>query len=105
MIDEAGECNFIEAFIPLQVASPATKLVFSGDWKQLGPIVRSKIALQCGFDESVVEKCIKHYAGMCHQHMLVKSYRAHRSIMALYNQLFYDSNLVAMRDRAEADTL
>mmetsp|Transcript_41419 Transcript_41419/g.34923 ORF Transcript_41419/g.34923 Transcript_41419/m.34923 type:complete len:89 (+) Transcript_41419:2753-3019(+) len=88
MVDEAGECNFVETFIPLQVAGSLTKMVFSGDWKQLGPIVRSKIALQCGFDESVIEKCIKHYAGLCHQHMLVKSYRANDKIMAIYNRLF-----------------
>jgi len=73
MIDEAGECNFVEAFIPVQVASSATKLVFSGDWKQLGPIIRSKVAIQCKFDESVIEKCVKHYAGQCHQNMLIYS--------------------------------
>jgi len=57
MVDEAGECTITEALVPLQVVSERTKVIFSGDWKQLGPLIRSKVCLDCEFDQSVVEKC------------------------------------------------
>lgn len=60
-VDEAAECNFLEAIVPLQLASDTTSITFVGDEKQLGPIVRSIQAREAGFDVSILERLNDQY--------------------------------------------
>lgn len=60
-VDEAAECNFLEAIVPLQLASDNTSIVFVGDEKQLGPVVRSIQARKAGFDKSILERLNEQY--------------------------------------------
>lgn len=81
--------------------------VFAGDPKQLGPIIRSRLAMRFGLSQSLLDQLCQ---GSEHksegteniQH-LVQSYRAHPDILSLYSKVFYNDELVhrAPRDVTE----
>lgn len=59
-IDEAGYALEPEALVPiLTIADDSTRVVLSGDPKQLGPIVHSPCALSFGFGKSFLERLMK----------------------------------------------
>lgn len=60
-VDEAAECNFLEAIVPLQLSNDSSSIVFVGDENQLGPIVRSIQAREAGFDISILERLNDQY--------------------------------------------
>lgn len=67
--------------VPLQLASFGSRrptIVLAGDHKQLGPIVRSPVALDWKFDRSMMERLVESGAGTTVTVLkLVRSYRAH----------------------------
>jgi superfamily I DNA and/or RNA helicase len=56
-IDEAGHSKETEAIIPIALfANQKSVVVLAGDHKQLGPIVRSRLAAKCGLERSYLER-------------------------------------------------
>jgi helicase MOV-10 len=56
-VDEAGQACEPEALIAIKtLANDKTNLILSGDPKQLGPIIRSDVALQFKFGISLLER-------------------------------------------------
>ncbi|ORY29239.1 P-loop containing nucleoside triphosphate hydrolase protein [Rhizoclosmatium globosum] len=92
------------------VAGKLPQLVIVGDPKQLGPIVRSDLAEQCGYSMSYLERLVEtcsaygrkggdDVVGERYQNphnivQLVDNYRSHPAILELYSKTFYDGDLV-----------
>lgn len=58
--DEAGHATEPETMIAIKtMANNATNVVLSGDPRQLGPIIRSKIAQKLGLETSFLERLMK----------------------------------------------
>lgn len=93
-VDEAAQAVEPEALIPVSVLEPGGLLVLAGDFRQLGPIIRSPVAVHYGLDVSLLERVVKHI-GIDHArvHPLLQTYRAHPSILRLYNETIYGSML------------
>lgn len=122
-IDESGEALEPEALVPLQSASPTATVIFSGDPKQLGPIVRSPLALKYGLNRSVLERLVDGFdeylaeeeerranggeegiSFFCGKKgalviQLRESYRAHQAILDSYSRLFYFGRLTSSAPR------
>jgi DNA polymerase III delta prime subunit len=103
-IDECGQCIEPEGLIPLQAAKKDAIVAFAGDPKQLGPVIRSPVAIEYGLEISLLERFVKesnrsqqaYGYPCCHHIMLEDSYRAHPAITDLYSSLFYDTKLRAV---------
>uniref|UniRef100_A0A4W3JGP6 RNA helicase n=1 Tax=Callorhinchus milii TaxID=7868 RepID=A0A4W3JGP6_CALMI len=111
-IDEAGhavepECVIAVAGLldPMDLESnrDGGQLVLAGDPKQLGPILRSPIAIEHGLDLSLLERLMNKNSlyqrdpdsGYNKQFVtkLLRNYRSHRHILKLPNELFYNEEL------------
>ncbi|KAF5383148.1 hypothetical protein D9615_005012 [Tricholomella constricta] len=99
-IDEAGQATEPEVFIAIKtMANPRTNVILSGDPKQLGPIIRSRIACQLGLEISYIERLMKRDAYNLQDGYgfsvvkLVKNFRSHSTILKFPNERFYDSEL------------
>ena len=57
-IDEAAQATIPEVLIPMSLANKQTLVVMSGDPKQLGPLVHSKVAMRGGLEKSLLEMCV-----------------------------------------------
>jgi helicase MOV-10 len=56
-VDEAGQAREPEIMIPIKInAGPKTNIILSGDPEQLGPIIRSPVARQLGFEQSYLDR-------------------------------------------------
>eukprot|EP00899_Mesostigma_viride_P016727 jgi/Mesvir1/25055/Mv11899-RA.1 len=103
-IDECGEALEPEALSALCLAGPSTGIILAGDSQQLGPIVRSPIALQYRLDRSLLERVVATPGlGTCTR--LRVSYRAHPGLLQVYSDLFYDGTLVTEADPALTHSL
>ena len=93
-VDEAAQALEPEVLIPISTAEPGALIVFAGDFKQLGPVIRSPEAARLGLDISLLERIVQHI-GIDHArvHTLLRSYRAHPSIMQVYNHSMYGGML------------
>lgn len=110
-VDEAGQCLEPECLIPVVgLMSPwdPTKegvgghLILAGDPKQLGPVIRSRLAQHYNLDVSLLERLMDcepyqrttngHYSPLMLTKLL-KNFRSHRAIIEVPNRLFYDSEL------------
>ncbi|CAE7206629.1 mov10b.2 [Symbiodinium sp. CCMP2456] len=93
-VDEAAQALEPEVLIPISVAEAGALVVLAGDFKQLGPVIRSPEAAQRGLDTSLLERVVQHI-GIDHRrvHTLLRSYRAHPSIMHIYNITMYGGML------------
>ncbi|XP_033218427.1 putative helicase MOV-10 [Belonocnema kinseyi] len=106
-IDEAGQATQPQILIPLGLTRlyedvKCPQLVLSGDPKQLGPVVKTKIG-QHLLGESMLERIFnisklyqKDKDGKYNSNILtklVKNYRNHETILRVPNQLFYDNEL------------
>lgn len=59
-IDEAGQATEPEAMVSIKMlADNSTNIILSGDPKQLGPIIRSGVARELGFETSYIERLMK----------------------------------------------
>lgn len=114
-IDEAGNSKEPELIIPVSglIQSSVNNLhsghlIFAGDPKQLGPILRSPEAIKYGLDLSLLERLmnIKEVYGRKEDNLydnrvltkLLKNYRSHPAILKLPNELFYDNELQPCAD-------
>ncbi|KAK2550951.1 putative helicase mov-10-B.1 [Acropora cervicornis] len=121
-IDEAGQALQPECVVPLAgMFSTETKeggqLVLAGDPQQLGPVLRSPVAIKYGLGMSLLEWMMTKipFYGRIPQDeedelgdynpkiitKLLKNYRSHPSILELPNEMFYDDELESCADRVQ----
>ena len=92
-----------------------TRVVLAGDWKQLGPVVRSRCSDSLGLGKSLLQRLasysMTHSSASSQQHSgpslvrLVQNYRSHEELLQLPSALFYDNSLVAAADTASTHDL
>ena len=104
-IDEAGQAMEPQAIVPLAgLVGDTGQVVMAGDPKQLGPVVRSTLAIKYGLNISLLERLMnmnlysKEYNEKCIT-KLVKNFRSHESLLRIPNKLYYDNELEACADR------
>lgn len=89
-VDEAAQALEAEALVPLTLAHEAGRRFLAGDFQQLGPVVRSPVAIKMGLELSLMERIVQKI-GVDHSRVfsLLDTYRAHPSILKLYNKTVY----------------
>ncbi|XP_062999361.1 helicase MOV-10 [Elgaria multicarinata webbii] len=110
-IDESGHAVETESLVAiagiLAVMDPEKnakggQLVLAGDPQQLGPILRSPLAIEHGLGLSLLERLMQHNAlyqkedgGYNPQFVtkLLRNYRSHAAILKFPNEKFYDGEL------------
>ncbi|KAJ8258035.1 hypothetical protein GJAV_G00192420 [Gymnothorax javanicus] len=110
-IDEAGHALEPECIIGLSglLSVETGQLVLAGDPQQLGPILRSPLAIQYGLGLSLLERLMKHnplYQKDAETKQfdprfvtkLLRNYRSHPAILKIPNELFYEGELQAHAD-------
>ncbi|XP_034270184.1 helicase MOV-10 [Pantherophis guttatus] len=115
-IDESGHAVEPESLIAisgiLAMMDPKTnvnggQLVLAGDPKQLGPILRSPLAVKHGLGLSLLERLMHHntlYQKTNEKYnpqfvtMLLRNYRSHKAILEFPNKKFYDEKLMECGD-------
>ncbi|KAJ2992539.1 hypothetical protein NUW54_g7909 [Trametes sanguinea] len=112
-IDEAGqgsEPEVLTAGIKTMV-SKETRVILSGDPKQLGPVIRSSIARDLGLDKSYLERLMERplysdaQTGRGHSYIkLTKNFRSHRAILAYPNNKFYEGELEVAAAPSQIDS-
>ncbi|RPD55534.1 P-loop containing nucleoside triphosphate hydrolase protein [Lentinus tigrinus ALCF2SS1-7] len=101
-VDEAGqgtEPEVLTAAIKTLV-TPSTRVILSGDPKQLGPVIRSSLARQLGLGKSYLERLMdlplynNEQTGRGRSYIkLVKNFRSHKAILDYPNERFYNGEL------------
>ncbi|XP_013972741.1 RNA helicase Mov10l1 isoform X7 [Canis lupus baileyi] len=112
-VDEAGQASEPECLIPLGLVSDAnSQIVLAGDPMQLGPVIKSRLAMAYGLNVSMLERLMSRPAylrdedafGACGAYnpllvtKLVKNYRSHPALLALPSRLFYHKELEVCAD-------
>lgn len=110
-VDECGQAIEPEVLIPIagvlttdQKTKMTGQLILVGDPKQLGPILRSRLASEMGLGMSLLERLMEHntlyqkdaITGRYDSQFLTKlvqNYRSHKSILEVPNKCFYDNEL------------
>ena len=86
-IDEAGQATEPEALVSIRtMAGPRTNVVLSGDPKQLGPIIRSGIAIELGLGQSYLERLMSLDAYDLKSH---NAKRCMKKYLAVYSILMF----------------
>ncbi|XP_030077500.1 helicase MOV-10, partial [Microcaecilia unicolor] len=116
-VDESGHAVETECIIGiagiLDVMDPSSnknggQLVLAGDPKQLGPILRSPLAIKHGLDVSLLERLMTENSlyqkpsGQYNPQFVTKllhNYRSHSAILKTPNELFYDNELLEYADK------
>ncbi|XP_029007903.1 putative helicase mov-10-B.1 isoform X2 [Betta splendens] len=111
-VDEGGQAVEPECIIAIAgLLSPSSsQLVLAGDPKQLGPILRSSLALQSGLGLSLLERLMKdnplYQKSKDSGHFdtrfvtkLLRNYRSHPAILKVPNELFYENELQVFADQ------
>ncbi|XP_075713319.1 RNA helicase Mov10l1 isoform X2 [Rhinoderma darwinii] len=108
VIDEAGQASEPECLIPLGLVSEVTgQIILAGDPMQLGPVIKSRIALAYGLSISLLERLMalpiylrdEETYGACGNYnpllitKLMKNYRSHAALLHLPSKLFYHKEL------------
>ncbi|KFM03145.1 Putative helicase MOV-10, partial [Aptenodytes forsteri] len=114
-IDECGQAVEPESVVAIaglltamdQETNPnGGQLVLAGDPQQLGPILRSPLAIEHGLGTSLLERLMLHNplykksSGGYNPQFVTKllwNYRSHEAILRIPNELFYDSELKACK--------
>ncbi|XP_072528268.1 RNA helicase Mov10l1 isoform X2 [Salminus brasiliensis] len=113
-LDEAGQATEPESLIPLGLLSEKTgQIVLAGDPKQLGPVVKSKLAEAFGLGVSLLERLMATPLYSCNEKgynpllvtKLVYNYRSHEVLLSLPSRLFYGGELCVRSQRAVVDSL
>ncbi|KDN51589.1 hypothetical protein RSAG8_00134, partial [Rhizoctonia solani AG-8 WAC10335] len=111
-VDEAGQACEPEVMISIKtLASSATNIVLSGDPRQLGPVIRSPIALQLGLGLSYLERLMNtemyNPSEMRGRTVvkLSKNWRNHPSILRYPNERFYANELEACASSSVTNSL
>ncbi|CAJ1050280.1 putative helicase mov-10-B.1 isoform X2 [Xyrichtys novacula] len=114
-LDEAGQAAEPECVIAVAglLRAGQGQLVLAGDPKQLGPIVRSRLAVQHGLGISLLERLMDHnalYQKNDSGHFdtrfvtkLLRNYRSHSAILKIPNERFYDNELQVFADQWERE--
>nr|XP_023421330.1 RNA helicase Mov10l1 [Cavia porcellus] len=112
-VDEAGQASEPECLIPLGLISDVSgQIVLAGDPMQLGPVIKSRLAMAYGLNVSMLERLMlrpvyqrdEHAFGACGAYnpllvtKLVKNYRSHSALLALPSRLFYHKELEVCAD-------
>ncbi|KAG2468529.1 SDE3 helicase, partial [Polypterus senegalus] len=116
-IDEAGHAIESECIIPVAgllslpdpIKNTGTQLVLAGDPKQLGPILRSPVAIKHGLNVSLLERLMTQNSlyqktgehGTYNSQFvtkLLRNYRSHPDILNIPNGLFYEDELQVCAD-------
>ncbi|XP_077120996.1 RNA helicase Mov10l1 isoform X2 [Ranitomeya variabilis] len=113
IVDEAGQATEPECLIPLGLVSEVTgQIILAGDPMQLGPVIKSKIALAHGLSISLLERLMalpiylrdEETYGACGNYnpllitKLMKNYRSHAVLLHLPSKLFYHKELEVCAD-------
>uniref|UniRef100_A0A8C7EKS7 RNA helicase n=1 Tax=Neovison vison TaxID=452646 RepID=A0A8C7EKS7_NEOVI len=119
-VDEAGQASEPECLIPLGLVSDANgQIVLAGDPMQLGPVIKSRLAMAYGLSVSMLERLMSRQVylrdenafGACGAYnpllvtKLVKNYRSHPALLALPSRLFYHKELEVCADPAVVTSL
>ncbi|XP_059581888.1 RNA helicase Mov10l1 isoform X1 [Alligator mississippiensis] len=112
-VDEAGQATEPECLIPLGLISEVNgQIVLAGDPMQLGPVIKSRLAVAYGLVSSMLERLMalslylrdEDTFGVCGSYnpllitKLVKNYRSHSALLALPSKLFYHKELEVCAD-------
>ncbi|XP_014648792.1 PREDICTED: putative helicase Mov10l1 [Ceratotherium simum simum] len=112
-VDEAGQASEPECIIPLGLISDVSgQIVLAGDPMQLGPVIKSRLAMAYGLNVSMLERLMsrpvyrrdENAFGACGAYnpllvtKLVKNYRSHSALLALPSRLFYHKELEVCAD-------
>nr|XP_015813931.1 putative helicase mov-10-B.1 isoform X1 [Nothobranchius furzeri] len=109
-VDEAGQAEEPQCLIAVAGLLCAEKgqLVLAGDHKQLGPIIRSSLAMQRGYGLSLLERLMQQelYTGLESFYVtkLLQNYRSHEAILKVPNEEFYNKELQVLADKMERET-
>ncbi|XP_012289828.3 RNA helicase Mov10l1 [Aotus nancymaae] len=119
-VDEAGQASEPECLVPLGLMSDVSgQIVLSGDPMQLGPVIKSRLAMAYGLNVSLLERLMSRPAyqrdenafGACGSHnpllvtKLVKNYRSHKALLTLPSRLFYHRELEVCADPTVVNSL
>ncbi|KIM34474.1 hypothetical protein M408DRAFT_325870 [Serendipita vermifera MAFF 305830] len=104
-IDEAGQACEPEALIAIRtMANSHTNLILSGDPKQLGPVIRSSMALKLGLGNSLLDRLTatdlyddRENRGVTIV-KLIQNFRSHPAILRFPNETFYRGELETKAD-------
>ncbi|KAJ0023976.1 hypothetical protein NQD34_003875 [Periophthalmus magnuspinnatus] len=117
-VDEGGQAVEPECVISIagSLLSPGDgQLVLAGDPKQLGPILRSPLALQYGLGISLLERLMTQndlyqkttdsgHFDTRFVTKLLRNYRSHAAILKVPNEMFYENELQVFADQWERET-
>ncbi|XP_047239037.1 RNA helicase Mov10l1 isoform X3 [Girardinichthys multiradiatus] len=113
-LDEAGQATEPESLIPISFISERDgQIVLAGDPCQLGPIVKSKLAMAFGLGVSLLERLMANplYTKQDWGYnpklvtKLIYNYRSHGALLALPSKLFYLGELCFQAQRDIVDSL
>ncbi|KAL2090820.1 hypothetical protein ACEWY4_013083 [Coilia grayii] len=115
-VDEAGQAVEPECIIGIAglLDPQKSQLVLAGDPEQLGPILRSPLALRHGLGLSLLERLMRdnpiyQKSPDTHQYngrfvtKLLRNYRSHPAILKVPNELFYDNELQVFANKMDRD--
>lgn len=117
IIDEAGQSTEAETLIPISLLSKDKgQVILAGDPLQLGPISNSRFVKRLNLDTSFLERLLT--INSCYAQNTAKeydprfvtklkiNYRSLPSVLKVYNELFYNSELLSKDDTSsEAELL
>ncbi|XP_066291041.1 3'-5' exoribonuclease HELZ2-like [Branchiostoma lanceolatum] len=99
LLDEAAQAMECETILPLCLADPTTRIVLSGDHKQISPKVHSTEACDLSFDMSLLQRMVQRYIrfgkGLTEKAenpflvMLTDNYRCCEEILRFLSESFY----------------
>uniref|UniRef100_A0A6P7FIB9 RNA helicase n=1 Tax=Diabrotica virgifera virgifera TaxID=50390 RepID=A0A6P7FIB9_DIAVI len=113
VVDEAAQAGEPHVMIPLSfVNKNSGQIILAGDPMQLGPVILSKVATECGLAESYLERIMSRFpycrdpegfpetSGFDPRFVtkLLYNYRALPDILTLYSTLFYHNELIPTID-------
>lgn len=113
-LDEAGQATEPEALIPMSLVSEKDgQIVLAGDPRQLGPVVKSKLATSFGLGISLLERLMANPLYSRHDWgynprlvtKLIYNYRSHESLLTLPSKLFYEGELCVKANRTVVESL
>ncbi|XP_017049396.1 putative helicase MOV-10 [Drosophila ficusphila] len=113
-IDEAGAATEPEALIGIMGIKQTSDchVILSGDHKQLGAVIKSNRAASLGLSHSLMERLLR---SDCYkvdangnfdrslQTRLRRNYRSHPEIVRLFNELYYNGELIAQAPDADVN--
>uniref|UniRef100_A0A1A9WWT9 C2H2-type domain-containing protein n=1 Tax=Glossina brevipalpis TaxID=37001 RepID=A0A1A9WWT9_9MUSC len=113
-IDEVAACTETEALLAVvNIAKDETRLIISGDHKQLGPILQSNRAEDLGLGASLMDRLMERDCYRCNndtgdydrsiQTRLRFNFRSHPEIVNLFSGMYYNHTLEAKSKLSDVD--